>query len=243
MVTKIKLAGIPIIATSMDRAIELVFNSTTGAPSSFHLLNAYSISIAHNHPHYRKVLADGMNFPDGKPLATFAKFISKSASQIRGPALFERVLSEQNHNEVSHFFLGGSEELLDSLVAKVKTINPGIRIAGIYSPPFRTMSQQEIDIQDDVIVKAQPSIVWVGLGTPKQDFEASRIATHLKVTTVAVGAAFDFLSGSKRQAPDWMSKSGFEWLYRLVTEPKRLWRRYLIGNFIFLWSILFRQSK
>ncbi|MDP9889822.1 exopolysaccharide biosynthesis WecB/TagA/CpsF family protein [Pseudarthrobacter enclensis] len=108
------------------------------------------------------------------------------------------------------------------------------------SPPFSAMSPREYESQDRRIEDTNPDIVWVGLGTPKQDFEAQRLATAGNFFAVAVGAAFDFSAGTKKEAPRWITALGFEWLFRLAAEPKRLWRRYLIGNFVFLYSVIRR---
>ena len=101
---------------------------------------------------------------------------------------------------------------------------------GAESPPFRELTPTEQSEQDDRIRASGANLVWIGLGTPKQDWEAARIAARLPVVALAVGAAFDFLSGAKTQAPVWMQRSGTEWLYRLGTEPRRLSQRYLWGN-------------
>lgn len=115
---------------------------------------------------------------------------------------------------------------------------PGVEIVGTYSPPFRSLSEAELDAQDELILRSGADIVWVGLGTPKQDHEVRRLADSLHVTACAVGAAFDFTAGTKREAPKWMTRVGLEWTFRLISEPRRLWKRYLIGNFVFLAAII-----
>jgi N-acetylglucosaminyldiphosphoundecaprenol N-acetyl-beta-D-mannosaminyltransferase len=103
------------------------------------------------------------------------------------------------------------------------------------------MTDRERNEQDDAIRASGADIVWVGLGTPKQDIEAERIATATNTTTVAIGAAFDFAAGTLREAPSWLSRAGLEWLFRLAMEPRRLWRRYLIGNLVFIYAV-FRKG-
>jgi N-acetylglucosaminyldiphosphoundecaprenol N-acetyl-beta-D-mannosaminyltransferase len=105
------------------------------------------------------------------------------------------------------------------------------------------MTPEEVSAQDSLILESKADIVWVGLGTPRQDFECARITKELGLTTVAVGAAFDFFSGLKKESPKWMTKLGLEWIFRFASEPKRLWRRYLVGNFVFLWAVLLGWSK
>jgi N-acetylglucosaminyldiphosphoundecaprenol N-acetyl-beta-D-mannosaminyltransferase len=116
---------------------------------------------------------------------------------------------------------------------------PGVEIIGAESPPFRLLTEREEAEMTDRIRRLRPDIVWVGLGTPRQDLFIDQFRDRLGATLVAVGAAFDFLAGAKRQAPSWMQNSGLEWAFRLATEPRRLWRRYLVGNTRFLratWS-------
>ena len=113
---------------------------------------------------------------------------------------------------------------------------------GAESPPFRELSATELKEQDERIRSSGATCVWVGLGTPKQDYEVSRLAAALPVTALAVGAAFDFLAGSVPQAPRWLQRSGLEWCYRLAREPKRLAKRYLWGNPRFLLSVA-RQRR
>ena len=111
---------------------------------------------------------------------------------------------------------------------------PGITIVGTHAPPFGPFDDGVIEALAARITSVAPQIVWVGLGTPKQDFVAARLVAATNVTCVAVGAAFDFLAGTKREAPGWVQWCGLEWLFRLMTEPRRLWRRYLLGNARFL---------
>ena len=106
------------------------------------------------------------------------------------------------------------------------------------SPPFRPLTAAEVAAQDQRIRQSGAELVWVGLGTPKQDHEVARLAAELPVVALAVGAAFDFLAGTKPQAPLWMQRSGTEWAFRLASEPKRLTRRYLWGNPRFLQAAL-----
>ena len=115
---------------------------------------------------------------------------------------------------------------------------PGLVVAGTYSPPFRPLTPEEDEQIVAMINRARPDIVWVGLGAPKQEYWMAEHVGRLEAPVmVGVGAAFDFHSGRKKQAPRWMQRSGLEWLFRLLTEPRRLWRRYLINNPLFLWLV------
>jgi N-acetylglucosaminyldiphosphoundecaprenol N-acetyl-beta-D-mannosaminyltransferase len=133
--------------------------------------------------------------------------------------------------DVSHFFLGSTPDVLDHLTANLEEACPGIRIAGTLSPPFRPLSGEELREIAARIRETGTDALWVGLGSPKQDVVGGELrALDAAPIILCVGAAFDFVAGAKRRAPEWMRRSGLEWLHRLVSEPRRLWRRYLIGN-------------
>jgi N-acetylglucosaminyldiphosphoundecaprenol N-acetyl-beta-D-mannosaminyltransferase len=132
---------------------------------------------------------------------------------------------------VSHFFYGATDEVLAQLKQNLQIKFPGLQIAGMYSPPFRPLEPDEKDEVAAMINASGADIVWCGLGTPKQDYWVAEFRPRLNCAAIlAVGAAFNFHAGHVVQAPRWMMKSGLEWLFRLGAEPKRLWRRYIIGN-------------
>jgi N-acetylglucosaminyldiphosphoundecaprenol N-acetyl-beta-D-mannosaminyltransferase len=138
-----------------------------------------------------------------------------------------------------HYLYGSTPEVLERLVSQLNELAPGVEIIGAEPPPFRLLTEREKAELIARIRRLGPDIVWVGLGTPRQDLFIDQFRDQLGTTLVAVGAAFDFLAGAKRQAPNWMQNSGLEWAFRLATEPRRLWRRYLLGNTRFLcatWS-------
>jgi len=207
--------------------------------AAVHLLNAYSIALAQRDERFRTTLSGAScNFPDGKPLSWVTRLSNRRLHQVRGPQFFLDVMDQGRAEGVQHFLLGGSDDLLVKLQANLRELFPGVSIVGVASPPFRPLSTAEIAEQDGLIRASGADIVWVGLGTPKQDYEAERIARELQTVACAVGAAFDFTAGTKREAPRWMTRVGLEWLYRFMSEPRRLWRRYLIGNFAFLGAVL-----
>jgi N-acetylglucosaminyldiphosphoundecaprenol N-acetyl-beta-D-mannosaminyltransferase len=139
---------------------------------------------------------------------------------------------------VRHFFLGGSTKVLQDLEAEVERRFPQAVVAGRMSPPFRDPSPEELTDWAAIIVQSRAHIVWVGLGTPRQDGVVAALVGKTGAVLVAVGAAFDFLSGNKREAPRALRRTGLEWIFRLATEPRRLWRRYLFGNAQFVGQAL-----
>jgi N-acetylglucosaminyldiphosphoundecaprenol N-acetyl-beta-D-mannosaminyltransferase len=238
------LNGIAVERTSLDDAVAaLIEGVTCGARAQAHrLVNCYTFALADTDPVYQSLLAQsGVNLPDGRPLVAALNRLDRrglSFGQVRGPSFFVRCLDEGRAQGVRHFFLGGSTDLLESLKDAVDRRFPGTQIVGTISPPFRPLTDAERAVQDAEIKASGAQVVWVGLGTPKQDFEAQRICDSLGVTTAAVGAAFDFVAGTKPEAPDWMRRLSLEWVFRLMSEPRRLWRRYLFGNTRFLMLVL-----
>ncbi|WP_345448841.1 WecB/TagA/CpsF family glycosyltransferase [Arthrobacter gyeryongensis] len=217
----------------------LAANISNKSGVSIHLVNAYTISLAARDRNYADVLARSSgNLPDGKPLVWISNLKGRPLWQVRGPSLFGNVMDIGRNSNVKHFLLGSTNDTLRKLNEELTSRYPGIEIVGQLSPPFRDQSPSELAAQDKFISDSEAQIVWVGLGTPKQDFEVLRLANRLPVVAVAVGAAFDFVAGTKKEAPVWIRKIGFEWLFRLLSEPRRLWRRYLFGNFEFLRATL-----
>jgi N-acetylglucosaminyldiphosphoundecaprenol N-acetyl-beta-D-mannosaminyltransferase len=159
---------------------------------------------------------------------------SPKLQQVRGPAFFEQAIDAGRAAGLRHYLLGSTVEVLEKLTQNLHDRYPGAEIVGAESPPFRPLSEAECREQDARILASGANIVWVGLGTPKQDFEARRLAQSIPVVALAIGAAFDFSAGTLNEAPKWMRAVGLEWAFRLIKEPRRLWRRYLIGNVRFI---------
>lgn len=234
------LAGIPLSSTDLESAAErLVAKAREGRSGAVHLVNAYTISLSHSDPDFHRLLHSGSaNLPDGKPLTWISRMLHKPVLQVRGPSLFESILALGRETDTKHFLLGSTEATLKMLMRAIEDRFPGARIVGAESPPFREATIAELASQDNRIAESGAQIVWVGLGTPKQDYEVERLARKLPVVAIAIGAAFDFMAGTKKEAPRWLSRLGLEWLFRLMSEPRRLWRRYLVGNFLFLRAVM-----
>ena len=238
------IAQIPLLRANPRQAVEYAIEAVLDDRAArFHFVNAYTAALAANDPAYHRVLMTSTgNFADGRPLQWVARARRVAdLHQVRGPWFFEKLLDEGRARGLRHYLLGSAPETLAVLASEIKRKYPGCEIVGTFSPPFRPMTDAERDDQDRQISKSSPHIVWVGLGTPKQDVECARLAEANQVTTIAVGAAFDFSAGRKRVAPLWLSKAGLEWAFRFATEPRRLWRRYTTGNLQFA-SVVFRES-
>lgn len=242
-------AGVPIAACSPDEAASEVIRLASGALDrgvDVHLCNAYTLALADRSPEYRSMLNEaGLNLPDGKSVVWANRLVHGKAAapreRVAGPDLFRKVFALSETAGTRHYLIGGTPEVLEQLIAELGRRYPAANIVGAESPPFRVLTPREREEQVTRLVSSGAQLVWLGLGTPKQDWEAAHLARIVPAAFCAVGAAFDFVAGTKRQAPGWMQDHGLEWLYRLSTEPRRLWRRYLFGNIRFLTAMWRRR--
>ena len=204
-----------------------------------HFANAYNVALARNDAAYARLLDAGDRvFSDGVPITWVGRRsypdLGSEWERVYGPDVMQGVFAASTSSGPLNYLLGGSPETLEALTVQLAELYPNASIVGAESPPFETPSPQALAERDARIRESGATIVWVGLGTPKQDWEVRRIADTLPVVAMAVGAAFDFLAGTKPQAPEWMQRNGLEWAFRLASEPGRLGKRYLWGNTVFL---------
>lgn len=238
-----------LLQTRQEAAQSVLALASRGAGGSVHLCNAYVLALARRDPHYRSVLSSGtLNFPDGMPVAQAAIGLHPPIVRrpVRGPDLMRDVLAASASMGLTHFLYGGSPETLARLLDALHRRYGEEFVAGSESPPYRDLTEREFDSLCRRIRESGAALVWVGIGTPRQDWLVDRLATAvppIPAVVVAVGAAFDFLAGSKPEAPRWLHGSGFEWLFRLASEPRRLWRRYLFGGWWFLSGVVADRLK
>lgn len=239
--------GIHLTGTTLPEAADTLI-SWARQPDirrTVHVFAADSLLKAQNTPVLRETVnRSDMILTDGMPLVFLGRrFAHLPISRCYGPDVMLHVLDKGRDAGLRHYLYGGTDEnTLTRLRSRLETRFPGLRIVGSRVPPFRDIVPDapftpEDDALVDEINASGAGIVWVGLGTPKQDYWLARFRPRLKASVlIAVGAAFNFHAGTVRQAPPWMMRCGLEWLFRLAMEPRRLWRRYLIGNprFIFL---------
>jgi len=187
----------------------------------------------------RIVNAAGMTTPDGTPLVWLSRLGGHGfVSRVYGPDLMLAEMAASQRSGHRHFFFGGREGVAQRLADVMGRRFPGVRIVGTLTPPVGSAADLCNPQTAAIINQAAPDIVWVGVSSPKQEFWMSCMRTLLDAPAlIGVGAAFDFHSGTQAQAPRWMQRSGLEWLFRLVHEPRRLWRRYLVDNPWFLFEL------
>lgn len=201
-------------------------------------INVHSYNTARKDAAFAEALLKGdALIPDGASIVLAFKFLRhKNIERIAGWDLFLHEMDKLNRKGGVCFFLGSSEETLRKIKAKAAGVYPDIRIE-TYSPPYKAeFSEEDNRRMIEAVNRAKPDLLWVGMTAPKQEKWAY---AHLKELDVngpigTIGAVFDFFAGNIRRAPLWWQKHGMEWLYRLIKEPKRMWKRYIIGNTLFL---------
>lgn len=182
-----------------------------------------------------------MAIPDGGPLSTVGrKRGHKNMARTTGPSLMGEVFKISTEKGYRHYFYGSKQDTLELLERKLNEAYPGIQIAGMYSPPFRPLTDEE----DKVVIKrindSKPDFVWIGLGAPKQEKWMAVHQGKIDGLMIGVGAGFDYYAGNIERAPEWMQKWNLEWVYRLLQDPKRLFRRYWHTNTKFIWNAMIK---
>lgn len=239
------ILGVNISAINMPSAIDTIEGwVTTNEPNYVCIFTVHGIMECQRDPRLRRVVnAAGLRTPDGMPLVWLSRRAGHHhVSRVYGPDLMLELAARSAHTGHRHYFYGGAPGVADLLAERLGKRFPGLQVAGTYSPPMLSVGSLE---QDDTIAQINASgadIIWVGLGTPKQDWWVANHRPLLNAPVlIAVGAAFDFHSGRVRQAPQWIQHRGLEWLFRLFQDPKRLWRRYIFDNARFVRAILLRR--
>jgi len=227
------ILGIGVDATSYEDATARVMEWARGGESRIVCLGVVaSVMEARESAEYRAAL-EGADLvtPDGMPLVWMLRWLGvKAATRVYGPDLTLAVLRAAEEAGVAVGFYGSSEEVLARLVANLRRRFPRLEVSFHNAPPFRPLSEQEDEDAVRTIGESGARILFVGLGGAKQDLWMAEHRGRVPAVMLGVGAAFDFLAGTKPQAPRWMQNAGLEWMFRLATEPRRLWRRYLRHN-------------
>ena len=233
-----RVLGVRVHAVQIPQVVELMENWIAEPTRSRYVAatGMHGVMEAQRDASFREILnAADCVVPDGMPLVWLGRWQRFALKRrVYGPELLE-TLCQTTGTKYRHFFYGGIAGVAGRLADTLKQLY-GIRIAGTYSPPFRPLTEEEDREIVALIRAAAPDILWIGLSTPKQErwMHAHRVGLGVPVM-VGVGAAFDIHSGRKKQAPRWMQEHGLEWLFRLLQEPQRLWRRYLLLGSQFVW--------
>ena len=236
--------GVEVSAVDMPLALSTIFGwIDRGEPNYVCVTGVHGVMESRRDESLRRIHnAAGLVTPDGMPLVWIGR--SRGLTHMRrvyGPDLMHACCAASEEGGYRHFLYGGTDDLLARLGARLRERYPGLTIAGTFAPPFRPLTDEEDDEVVRRIGDSGADVVWVGLSTPKQErWMAAHVGRVGATVLIGVGAAFDFLSGVKRQAPRWMQQSGLEWCFRFAAEPRRLWRRYLVNNPLFVGQLLAR---
>lgn len=237
-----QVLSVRVNAVQILDVIELMkrWISSRGETHFIAVTNVHVVMEAQHDSSFKKVLASAdLVVPDGMPLIWLGRMQGHYLPRrVCGPDLLIEFCRQTDKKAYRHFFFGGSPGIPGEVAARLTLQFPGLQIAGVFSPPFRPLSMEEDASVIQMINEAAPDVLWVGLGCPKQERWMYEHRGRLKVPViVGVGQAFDLYAGRKWRAPQWMREHGLEWLFRLVQDPQRLWRRYLIYNTQFIYSV------
>lgn len=236
--TRLRILGVPMTPQRYEDAIGKLLDAAASGPQTrAHFCTVHSLVEAVDNAAVRDAFeAAQMTCMDGMPLVWVARARGAGdAQRVCGPDVMLTLCDRGRDRALRHYFMGGRPGTPERLARELTRRFPGMLTAGTDSPPFRSMSEDEDTAVIDRINAANPDIVWIGLGSPKQELWAADHASKLNARLILpVGAAFDFHSGRVRRAPDWLRRAGLEWLFRLAREPRRLFRRYFFTNLRFI---------
>ena len=240
LVDRFSVLGVHVSALTLDRAVHAICEWVTSRQRQYVCVTGvHGVMESHAARALRHIHNEaGLVTPDGMPLVWIGRHLGRDIGRVYGPDLMAAVCGAPQASHFRHYFYGGGPGVPELLSKRLRDRLPSLAVVGTLSPPFRALSHEEDEEVIRTINTAAPDIVWVGLSTPKQErWMADHRARLDAPVLIGVGAAFDFHAGLKPQAPPWMQRSGLEWLFRLATEPRRLWRRYLRNNPMFMYHI------
>jgi N-acetylglucosaminyldiphosphoundecaprenol N-acetyl-beta-D-mannosaminyltransferase len=241
---RVNVLGVGVSLLNMDRALDEIDRSIHAGDRIYVCVcTVHGVMESQRSDELRRIFnSAGMVTPDGMPLVWLARGRDPRVTRVYGPDLMLAEFQRSATSGHQHFLYGGGPGVAGRLAATMKARFPGLKVAGTLEPPFAPLEQLVSTETAAAINATEADVVWVGIGSPKQERWMARMRPLLRAPVlIGVGAAFDFHTGTVRQAPRWMQRSGLEWLFRLVTEPRRLWRRYLINNPWFLWALAMQR--
>lgn len=243
---RVNVLGVGISPIHYETACQAVLQAVrSGQKGYICVTGVHGVSEAQQDPAFRDILNRAfLVTPDGMPMVWYGRMQGHDISRVYGPTFMLKMCELSVKENLTHFFYGGgdgvAEKLRDNLCARF----PGLQVTGTYTPPFRPLNDDEREALRQRIADLKPDMIWVGLSTPKQERFMAEYLPLLDTKVMAgVGAAFDFHAGLVPQAPAWMQKIGMEWFYRLCKEPKRLWKRYLKNNPLFIGRSLLQALR
>lgn len=239
------IMGVNVAAINMEWLLDYINKNLSDIKGDYICVsNVHTTVTSWEDPAYCDIQNGGlMAIPDGGPLSSIGNRRGfKDIQRTTGPSLMGEIFNITAKKGYRHYFYGSTEETLEKLYRMLEGQYPGIQIAGMYSPPFRLLTEEE---NADIIKRindTKPDIVWIGLGAPKQEIWMANHQGKIDGLMVGVGAGFDYFAGNIDRAPEWMQKHNLEWVYRLMQDPIRLFGRYLHTNSKFIWNAYIREK-
>jgi len=238
----VNVLGVGVSAINMESALAAISDAIQRRQKGYiSVTGVHGVSEAQSDPAFRKILNNSfLCTPDGMPLVWVGRAKGqRHMDRVYGPDLMLAVMEASEKAGWRHFFYGGANGVAEALRYRLLQRFPKLLVTGTYEPPFRPLDPSERSDLQRQVAAAAPDILWVGLSTPKQERFMAEFLPELNATLmIGVGAAFDFHAGRVKQAPRWMQRSGLEWFFRLCSEPRRLWKRYLKNNPLFVVRLL-----
>lgn len=240
-----KILGVRIAAVNMPQLLAFTTENLEALRGEYICAaNVHTTVTSYRDPAYCAIQnGAALAIPDGGPLSTVGHSRGyKEMQRTTGPSYMEEVLLASKDTGYRHYFYGATEETLAKMRDTLQEKYPWVIVAGMYSPPFRPLTEEE---DADIIAQinaAKPDYIWVGLGAPKQELWMAQHKGELSGLMIGVGAAFDYLAGNLQRAPGWMQDHDLEWFFRLMQEPKRLFSRYMRTNLSFIWHAVIRRQ-
>lgn len=237
------ILGVDIAAIDMQWLLNFLDENISNLSGDYICVsNVHTTVTAYEDEEYCKVQNGGiLAIPDGGPLSSVGqKRGFKNMKRTTGPSLMGEIFKISASKGYRHYFYGSTDETLEKLYSVLEETYPGIQIAGMYSPPFRPMTEEGDKAIVERINETKPDFIWVGLGAPKQEKWMAAHQGRVNGLMVGVGAGFDYHAGNIDRAPEWMQKSNLEWVYRLLQDPKRLFGRYWHTNTKFIWNAMIK---
>lgn len=231
------IMGVDFAITDMNKLLKFTGENIKKLSGDYICFsNVHTTVMAYEDEHYRKIQNGGIAaVPDGGPIASIGRKRGHSEMQrVTGPSFMEETLAISEANGFRHFFYGSTEETLEKMRSRLEKDYPDLQIAGMYSPPFRRLTDEEDREVVRMINESHPDFVWVGLGAPKQEVWMALHRGRVEGLMAGVGAAFDYYAGNIKRAPRIMQDHNLEWLFRLMQNPKKLVRRYVTTNSKFI---------
>lgn len=232
------IVGMKVNQTSYEHTVNVVLDWAVKKQSSYICIaNVHMVMEGKQSFNFQKIVNNAdLVTPDGMPLVWMMRLLGeRQQMRVRGPSLLPLICQEAAKKGVKVGFYGSTDEVLGELIERLLALYPTLQVAFSYSPPFRALSEvEDAQIVND-INSSGAQILFVGLGCPKQEVWMAQHREKIVMPMLGVGAAFDICSGIKSESPLWLQRVGLEWVYRFMLEPRRLWRRYLIYNPLFMW--------